>query len=80
MSREMPFECPHGVMLGGHESHGYSDNTCDACEDLRWQADRRYVQNRMGQDLMDLNEGIKRLTEEMESFNAVLKRMVRRNL
>ena len=32
MSREMPFECPHGNMLGGDESFGHADDRCEMCE------------------------------------------------
>ena len=32
MSRELPFECPHGNSLGGHESFGYADARCKKCD------------------------------------------------
>jgi hypothetical protein len=32
MGRELPYECPHGMKIGGDESFGYQNNVCDECE------------------------------------------------
>ena len=32
MGRDLPFQCPHGNMLGGDESFGHADDRCEMCE------------------------------------------------